>query len=74
MKTLADKTLEYWKLMCIWNARPEVKENVTTGAALKRLGALYNQTGPHRKLSSRVDILREAVIVGENPRKRSTGE
>ena len=74
MKTLAEKTRQYWTLMRIWNGSSDVKDGVTTGCALKDLSDIQSELGPHRSLSEKVSNLRWSIIVGENRKTVNSGK
>ena len=74
MKTLADKTRQYWTLMRVWNGLPDAKDGITTGCALKDLSDIQSELGPHRSLSQKVSDLRWSIIVGESRKATGSGE
>ncbi len=74
MKTLADKTREYWTLMRIWNGTSGLKDGITTGCALKDLSEMQSELGPHRKLSEKVSDLRWSIIMGDSHKTAKSGE
>ena len=74
MKTLAEKTREYWTLMKVWNGSPDAKDGITTGGALKDLSELQSETGPHRSLSQKISDLRWCIIKGGDRKATGSGE
>lgn len=74
MKTLAEKTRQYWTLMKIWNGSSDAKDGVTTGCALKDLSDIQSELGPHRRLSEKVSNLRWSIIVGDGHKATGSGE
>ncbi len=74
MKTLADKTREYWALMRAWNGASGPKDGITTGCALKDLSDMQSELGPHRKLSEKVSDLRWSIIMGDSRKTANSGK
>lgn len=68
MKTLAQKTQEYWRVSSSWNGRGS---KMTTQGAIGVLREVRLNVGPQRPLSLRAEILNAEIIQGKKEVKRA---
>jgi len=71
-KTLAQRTLSYWRLSTKWNGRGPGSSKVSTVAALKELGDILDITYYKRPLLLPVETLANEIIRGGQAKAKPT--